>query len=397
MIRTCICRALLQSVILLVLVAVSDAQTTNSIHVPLTSNRWHASAPASGGGKDDVQFLSQEGFPEGLLVLKSGSADLNGLNFRNGTIEFDMKGIGENIPGIRFRQQGAPGAENAEEFYVRTLPDCRASNDCIQYAPRINGFMLWNSYPQYQTRAFILDGWNHIKLVVSGHRMNVYINDLPSPALAVGSLEGSSIEGGLEFDGPAVFANLTVTPNAVEGLSPEAAPDPTANDHDIVRHWQLGPLTQFPMGSDPTYADLPGASNRWTSVAAGRFGMVNLNRNFTFTSKPPSLTWLRTNVTSDSDQSKRVSLGWIGQVWIFVNGKLIAQGKNFYKEEHGRRNPDGRLSLENGSFDIPLKRGKNEIVIAFFPSINDNHEKPNRYGWAIEMRYDDLVGLSTSK
>jgi len=395
--RCWICSTLFQSLVWIGLVSASNAQAANSIHVPLTSDRWQVSGAALRGGKPDIQFQSQEGFPEGLLVLKSGSATLNGLTFRNGTIEFDMKGIGEDIPGIQFRQSGAPGAKNAEEFYVRTSADCRASDDCIQYTPRINGFMLWNSYPQYQTRAFILDGWNHFKLVVSGHRMNVYINGQPKPALAVGNLEGSSMEGGLELSGPAFFANLTVTPNAVEGLSPDATPDPTANDQGIVRKWQLGPLATFHGGVDPTYADLPGDSSTWTPVSAGRFGMVNLNRLFTFSTQPPRLTWLRTAVTSDRNQSKRISLGWIGEVWVFVNGHLITQGKNFYNAEHERRDPDGRLSLENGSFDVPLSKGKNEIVIALFPSINDSPGKPNRYGWAVEMRYDDLGGLSLPK
>ena len=203
--------------------------------------------------------------------------------------------------------------------------------------------------------------------------------------------------GGLELRGPAFFANLTVTANAVEGLSPVAAPDPTANNQGLVRHWQLGPLSTFHGGVDPTYADVPGASSTWTPVTAGRFGMVNLNRLFNFSTQPPPLTWLRTEVTSDSGQSKRVSLGWIGEVWVFVNGHLITQGKNFYNAEHERRSPDGRLSLENGSFNVPLRKGKNEIVIALFPSINDNPEKPNRYGWAVEMRYDDPNGLSTPK
>jgi hypothetical protein len=215
-----------------------------------------------------------------------------------------------------------------------------------------------------------------------------------TPALVVGGLESSSTEGGIEFRGPAIFGNLTVAPDAVEGLSPEATPDPTANDHGMVRRWQLGFLTPLPEGSSPSYADLPGDSSAWTPVTAGRFGMVNLNRNFTFTMQPPNLTWLRSYVTSDRDQKEHVSLGWLGQVWVFVNGKLVTEAKNFYDPEPERRDPDGRLALENGSYDIPLQRGKNEIVIALYPTIHDNHKTPNRYGWGLEMRYEDTTGLS---
>src|SRR5438034_8517742 len=36
--------------------------------------------------------------------------------------------------------------------------------------------------------------WNHIKMVVSGRRMNVFVNDATSPTLEVGRLEGRSEE-----------------------------------------------------------------------------------------------------------------------------------------------------------------------------------------------------------
>ena len=43
---------------------------------------------------------------------------------------------------------GAGTKTNAEEFYLRTGPDCRAYDDCIQYAPVPHGFILWNIYPE---------------------------------------------------------------------------------------------------------------------------------------------------------------------------------------------------------------------------------------------------------
>ncbi len=382
----------LQVVVFLELASPCGAQGIKPIQVPLTAEHWTVVDDGESTAKPDVQFIGHEGFPQGALVIKSGSAVLNGFSFRDGTIEFDMKSMAQDIPGIQLRQQGPRGRQDAEEFYVRTFPECRASDDCIQYAPVIHGFMLWNAYPQYQRRAFILDGWNHIKLVVSGRRMNVYVNRQPEPALVVGSLESGSSQGGIQLRGPAVFANLEVTPRAVEGLPGQPAPDPTAGDHGIVRQWQLGGLTPGHYGIAPRYAEQPGAASEWQHVTAGRFGTVNLNRNFILTQAPPSLTWLRYRVQSDRDQQKHVSLGWLGQVWVFVNGKLVAQGKNFYDPEWERRNPDGRLSLENGSFNIPLKRGSNEVMIALYECVHDGSHKANRYGWGVAMRYDNPSG-----
>ena len=362
----------------------------------MTADRWHDAQDITNPSKPDVRYIGHEGFPQGAIVLKSGSVVLDGLNFRNGTIAFDMKATDQDIPGIQFRGHGDAGHEDGEEFYLRSFPECRASNDCIQYAPVIHGFMLWNVYPQYQTQAPILDGWNHFKLVVSGRRMNVYINDSPAPILAVGNLESSSAEGFIQLRGPAVFANLIITPDAVEGLNPLPSADPTAGYSGMVRQWQLGTQTPVHDGKDPAYIEAP-TRTAWKPVAAGRFGLVNLNREFEFVRQPPSLTWLRTSVTSVADQEKLVELGWLGHVWVFVNGKLITQGKNFYDPEYERREPDGRLSLQNGSFRIPLRKGANEITLAMKSAVHDGPKSINFYGWGAILRFKDVQGIALAK
>jgi hypothetical protein len=359
------------------------------VSLSFNAQRWHL---VDTGEKTNVQFLAQEGFPGGLLALKQGSLALNDFHFTDGTIEFDMKPIGEDMPGIRFRTQGSADEGNAEEFYVRSQPDCRASDDCLQYAPVIHGFMLWNFYPQYQTQAFVLDGWNHVKMVISGRRMNVYLNQQPQPALSVGELEGESRSGGIELSGPAYFANLTVTPGEPGGLSAQPLPDPAARDLHIVRRWQLGDLTSWDR-EDIKYSERPSSSGSWKPVRAERFGLVNLNRDFINSKQPPKVTWMRTTVMSDRDQSEQVSLAWLGEAWVFVNGEPAGSGKNFYYPDAERRSPDGRLSFENGSFTLPLKSGSNEIIVAMLTDVHDDPTRPNRYGWGLGMRFGNVTGL----
>ena len=355
--------------------------------IPMTSSHWHPVKE-----KTDVSYVSKEGFPGGIIMLKSGDVALNGLSFRGGTIEFDMKPLAQDTPGIRFRQRDP---QNAEEFYIRSFPDCRAENDCIQYSPVINGFMLWNVYPEYQRRAPVFEnGWNHVRLVISGKRMNVFLNDSVTPTLAVGELLGNTSQGGLELYGPADFANLVITPGKTDGLSPTPLADKVGTDPGIVHSWQLGPLTPLHYGSTPVYAERPQDLKLWKTIRSERFGIVNLNRQYSASEVPASITWLRTGVESDREQVKNVSLGWIGQAWIFVNGSLVTSGKNFYYPDSERRHPDGRLSFENGSFPIPLKRGHNEVLIALYSSVHDEGGRSRTaYGWGLSMRYDDLRGL----
>ena len=386
----------LRAVTLLLCLLADSLHAASPIKIFLTADHWHPVQDADNPNKSDVQFIGHEGFPQGAIVVKNGSVALNDLKFRDGTIEFDMKATEQDIPGIQFRRQGEPGHQDAEEFYLRSFPECRASDDCIQYAPVIHGFMLWNAYPQYQTRAPILDGWNHFKLVVSGRRMNVYINNSPQAILAVGNLESSSTEGLIQLRGPAVFANLTIDPGAVEGLGSRPTPDPTAADAGMVRQWLLGSQTPARFGKDPAFSEAP-SDTAWRPIVSGRFGLVNLNREFELTRHPPLFTWLRTNVISDSTQDKFVQLGWLGHVWVFVNGKLITQGKNLYDPDYERRAPDGRLSVENGRFRIPLQKGANQITIVLNSAVHDKPTTINYYGWGAILRFEDPNGLHLQK
>jgi hypothetical protein len=191
------------------------------------------------------------------------------------------------------------------------------------------------------------------------------------------------------MQGPGSFANLTVAPDEVEGLSPAPLKDPTEDDRRLVRNWMVSPWTTFVEGKDPEYAELPDASQAWKPLTAERGGLVNLTRQEGLPEGQMKwdLAWLKTDVISDKAQSKHVSIGWTREIWVFVNGKRVFADKNLYQPPAARKTPDGRLSLENGSFDLPLNKGKNEIAIAL---------ANNFYGWGIEMRFDDVNGLKVN-
>ena len=132
---------------------------------------------------------------------------------------------------------------------------------------------------------------------------------------------------------------------------------------------------------------MPQDSKAWQQIDAERGGLVNLNRKYMAGDDPPALGWLRFTVQASRPGAQRVSLGWIGQAWVFVNGRYVTQGKNFYYPEGERRDPDGRMSYENGSFDLPLRQGSNEVAIALYTSIHDDLRPRTSYGWGLMMRF----------
>jgi hypothetical protein len=67
-----------------------------------------------------------------------------------------------------------------------------------------------------------------------------------------------------------------------------------------------------------------------------------------------------------------------------VNGKLTYADKNLWELEGNRKYPDGRCSLENGTFTLPLEAGDNEVAVAI---------ANNFYGWGLMLRLADPEGV----
>jgi hypothetical protein len=357
------------------------------VTIPMTGDRWTVAA-----GK--VEFHEVDGklavdLKAGNYAehIKSGVVVLKDFNFRNGTIDYDVLANTDMGAGFSFRRRDD---DNYEMFYLRPRPKCEEAPDCVQYAPETHGVLLWDVFPQYQGPAPLREGWNHIKLVVSGRRMLIYVNGATEPTLKVGRLEGDAEEGGLMLDGPGIFANLTVTPDAVAGLPGDAEPDATAADERYVRHWSLSPYAKLEPAQAPVLADMPGSTAKWVTLDAERDGLVDVSRVYGIPVERPTRTvaWLKTTIHSEKAQEKHVELGWAREAFVFVNGQLVFADKNLYQPAVARKAPDGRLSLENGGLMLPLKAGDNEVAIAV---VN------NFYGWGVKMRFDDSKGLVAAR
>jgi hypothetical protein len=362
--------------------------TDGSIQVPLRAELWQVTG--------DVQFTRREGFPLGIMTFGGDdpklSAVLKGFSFGNGTIEFDTKSSGKDGEvNVAFRKTDA----STETFYVRVSPDCAASQDCLQYTPLTRSRRMWDMYIQYQRpAAFVDDRWNHIKIVISGRRMNVYVNRETTPSLSVGRLQGDALVGTLSLQGSAAYANVVVKPDVVEGLPPEPEADPTAGDQRYLRTWETAPPTRLAEGAEPKITDAPSASATWTTTHAEDYGLINLARHSDAhldDHTRPLIAWLKTTVQSDHDQRQRVAIGFLREVWVFVDGKLVYADKNLYHVTDQRKDPDGRLSLENGSFDLPLHKGANHVVVAIRSNTPDMRDQ---YGWGMQMRLQNLDGVT---
>jgi len=167
------------------------------------------------GGKRGITFDEREG--NGLMVLNQGW-------FREGTIEFDVKG--RNVPqksfvGFAFQVQND---STYEAIYFRPFnfinPDTLRRPRSVQYIclPRYDWSKLRTDHPgKYENKINpvpVPDEWFHIKLVVEGLKVSAYINNSSTPSLMIDRLStpGNGKIGfwvGNGSDGS--FANLAYT------------------------------------------------------------------------------------------------------------------------------------------------------------------------------------------
>lgn len=348
-----------------------------AITIPLKEDNWTFNA-----GK--VEFAAYKNTPAMKILPDAGMVVLKDFDFADGTIEFDHEPLHPNFASFYFHYKDAK--EN-ECFYFRTArAGFPQAGDAIQYAPFVDGVNLWDMLYHYQANADFKKGqWNHVKMVISGRQMRVYINAgeniLAKPSLIISRLEGNILKGTLAFDGEAVIANLVVKPGKVEGLDSAAGPDLTDNDPRYLRDWQVS-VPFATEGFDFNYSWLPKDSTKWEPVSAERMGLINLTRKFG-RSNTRRFVWLKTTVNMAEAITKKLQLGFSDEVWVLINGRAIYTDKNWYTHPI-RKEPAGRCSIENTSFSIPLQAGDNTVLIGV---ANDF------YGWGIVARLIDLASF----
>lgn len=301
--------------------------------------------------------------------------------FLNGTIEYDIDPQDDLLNGIYFR---AADVENAEYFYLRpdkaSIPN---SIEAIQYAPTIKGLTYWTLLPHYQSAAnFKRNTWNHIKLVVSGDQMLVYVNDMNKPSLVIPKLEGNFGAGFIAFNGTGYISNIIIKPNITEGLSPVAGLDLTLNDPRFLRNWKYTDPVNLQKGREPISSEIPKEDVSWKSITAENCGLINFSRLYN-RSQNRRMIWLKVTLLSPVDQIRFLNVGFSDEIWGFVNDEIAFSDKNIYFEPV-KKDPEGRVSIQNGKYRLPLKTGENKLVIAL---------ANNYFGWGLIARLDSMEGI----
>jgi pimeloyl-ACP methyl ester carboxylesterase len=220
------------------------------------------------GDKKAVRF--NEVPNEGFMVLK-------GIEFSNGTIEFDVQGknlMQQSFVGIAFH-----GKDDKTYDVVYFRPFNFKSNDsarrahAVQYIsmPVYDWPKLRNDFPgKYENNVTpepAPDDWFHAKIVVEGKKVSAYVNNSAVPSLQIEKL--SSINtGGIAIwmgnNSGGTFANLTISP---ANTSPQTQSIPYGNNSQAGKY--------FNVGDAKLYYEVYGRGEPFVLLHGGVYGYID--------------------------------------------------------------------------------------------------------------------------
>jgi len=354
--------------LLLLLGIATHAQAQRSLSIPPDSALWELQGKA-----EPAEYLGRK-----TLLLDGGEAVVKNFTMRDGVIDVDVATpASRGFFGIQFRVEDAGG--NGEWVYLRQhksgLPDA------LQYTPVLNTGLNWQIYngPGFTAAVDIpKDVWFHLRLEVTGAQAKLYVKDMTTPVLVMDDLK-SGVQNGqvalASLTGATYFSNFEVrtTPDAAWQRRLPAMPPGT-----LVK-WSLSPAYDaLSRNLEQPLARAQLDAIAWQAVEAEPPGFVVINRyresphprvsfasDFSKRLDPQpgmKVVYARTTIDSGRDQVKKLYIGYSDDVSVFLNGKILFRGRS----AQNFRDPGflGIVNAENDAVYLPLKKGRNELLLA---------------------------------
>ena len=249
--------------------------------------------------------------------------------------------------------------------------------DAMQYTPVLNTGLNWQIYngPGFTAGDIPKYIWFHMRLAVTGAQAKLWVRDMEKPALVMDDLKSGIQKGLIAFEsltGATYIANFEVreTPRATwERHYPPMPPD-------TLTEWSC-PLLALARDLEEAFASehknyaggsayrrsLPGSSSN--GYRPSPHPRVTFANDFSKRLDPQpgtQVVYARTTIVSDNDQVRKLYVGYSDEVSVFVNDKILYRGRS----AQNFRDPGflGIMNPENDAVYIPLKKGRNELMLA---------------------------------
>lgn len=351
----------------------TSVQAQNTKTIPFTSEQWIV---PEGATFRVEKHLGRES------VYLDGHAYLKDASLENGIIEVDIApNTDRGFAAITFRDQGGG---NYEEVYLRMhksgLPDA------VQYSPFYNGEANWQLYPQHQTAAeFNTSQWNHLRLVLNGSRLEVYLNGVAQPGMVVENLRHNLEAGtlGIRALFGNHFANFRYTPQEI--TNPVPAPS-IETPSGMITEWQLSPTFRIGQTEITTYPKTD--QMKWDTVSTEANGLLPISKfrkkagGGNFEANSEDVVWVRLIINADKQGPRKLFFDYSDRVKVYLNKKPVFAGNNAFRYKGLLFRGD--IAVQGNALYLNLEKGKNELLIAVAERAN---------GWGLIGQWEDAEEL----
>jgi len=352
----------------LLFASAAQSQTPTTLSVPADSPRWDLEEQAKA-----VEYQGRN-----CLLLDGGAAVVKDFELRDGVIDVDVATPAKRgFFGIQFRL--ADDGANGEWVYLRQHKS--GLSDAMQYTPILHTGANWQIYngPGFTGAVDIpKDAWFHLRLVVVGAQAKLYVKDMDKPALVMTDLKSGVQKGQVALyvlTGATYFSNFEVRTTPDAPWERHLPPMPAGT----LTKWSLSPsYDALARNLERPLSRTESDVIHWQDVEAEPPGFVVLYRyreaphlkvtfqtDFSTRLEPQpgmKVLYARTRIDSDSDQVKRLYIGYSDDVSVFLNGRILFRGRS----AQSFRDPGflGIVNPENDAVYLPLTKGSNELVLA---------------------------------
>ena len=347
--------------------AASSSQL-QSLSLPADSPRWEL--------QGEVKTAEYQG--RKCIYLNGGSAVVKDFEMRDGVVDVDVATpASRGFFGIEFRV--ANNGANSEWVYLRQHRS--GYSDAMQYTPVLNTGLNWQIYngPGFTGTVDIpKDTWFHMRLEVSGAQAKFFVKDMDRPALVMPDLKSGVQKGQVAFSvltGATYISNFEIHTTADAPWERHIPAMPAGT----LTKWNMSPAYDaLQRDLERPLTETEAKAIQWQEVEAEPPGFVVLYRyreaphprvsfasDFSKRLEPQPGTkviYARTNIESDSEQVKRLDIGYSDEVRVFLNGKILYRGRS----AQNFRDPGflGIISADDDALYLPLKKGSNELILA---------------------------------
>jgi hypothetical protein len=341
---------------------------SQTLAVPPDSPRWEL--------EGDAKVVDYQG--KKSLRMDGAAAVLKDFVMRDGVIDVDV-----NTPAKRgfvgFDFHIDKDQANYEEVYFRQHQS--GYPDALQYTPVLGTGRNWQLFngPGFTAATEIpKNEWFHMRLEVTGAQAKLYMKDMEKPVLVMDDLKSGVQSGQIalyDLTGETYFSNFEVRATT-DAPWERHLPSMPAN---TLTKWSISPaFDALKRNLEAPLSAAEAASMQWQDVEAEPPGFVVLQRyreaphprvsfqnDFSKRLEPQpgmKMLYAKTSIDSDRDQLKKLELGYSDEVSVFLNGKILYRGRS----AQAFRDPRflGIVNPENDAVYLPLKKGKNELVLA---------------------------------